>query len=110
MAYVEFPADKGRLTRCVAGPGNAAGVNISHPERRRSLHRRCIFIPVIGSCGLALACLFLASGCGDDSRTTGTQVRISPEVKAALDDMKSAQKDVRAERKAERSAGQKKRR
>jgi hypothetical protein len=52
------------------------------------------------------AAVFL-SGCGDDSKTTGTQLEMSPEVKAELDDMKSAQKEVRAERKAERAAQRK---
>lgn len=61
------------------------------------------------TCGLGLGCLFLLGGCGDESKTSGTQVQISPEVKAELDDMKSVQKDERAARKQERAA-QKKRR
>jgi hypothetical protein len=56
---------------------------------------------------LAVGCLSLIGGCSDESRTTGTQLRISPEVKAEIDDMKSAQKEQRAERKQERAAARK---
>jgi hypothetical protein len=55
---------------------------------------------VIASGGLAIACLALAGGCGDESKTTGTQLKMSPAVKAEIDNMKSAQKELRAERKA----------
>jgi hypothetical protein len=71
------------------------------------LHPRRIVITVITSGGLGLGCLFLLGGCGDDSKTTGTQLQISPEVKAELDDMRSAQKDVRAERKQEKAEARK---
>jgi hypothetical protein len=50
--------------------------------------------------GLGIACLAFSGGCGDDSKTTGTQVQMSPAVKAEIVDMKSAQKELRAERKA----------
>jgi hypothetical protein len=66
------------------------------------LHPRRIVIIVIVHCGLGLGCLSLLAGCGDESKTTGTQLQISPEVKAEMDDMKSAQKAVREERKQER--------
>jgi hypothetical protein len=69
------------------------------------LDRRFIVITVLASFGLALGSVLLSSGCSDESKTTGTQVQISPEVKEQLDDMRSAQKEVRAERKAERAAG-----
>ena len=73
------------------------------------MHSRRNVIISITICGLGLGCLSLLNGCGDESRTTGTQVQMSPEVKAELEDMKSVQKDERAARKAER-ATQKKRR
>jgi hypothetical protein len=72
------------------------------------LHARRIVISVIASGGLGLGCLSLLGGCGDDSKTTGTQLEMSPEVKAELDDMRSAQKEVRAERKQERAAARRK--
>jgi hypothetical protein len=66
------------------------------------MHLRRLFTTLLPLGGVGLFCLCLAGGCGDDSKTTGTQIRISPEVKADLDDMKAAQKEVRAERKRER--------
>jgi hypothetical protein len=66
------------------------------------MHPRRFFATLAGFFGLGLVCLCLSGGCGDDSKTTGTQVQISPEVKADLDEMKAAQKEVRAERKRER--------
>ena len=74
------------------------------------MKRRYIVIGVFNSFALAVGCVLLSSGCGDESKTTGTQVQISPEVKAELDDMKSVQQEIRAERKAERAAGRPKRR
>ena len=73
------------------------------------LPRRFVFTILLS--GLALGSFFAIGGCGgDESRTTGTQLQISPEVKAELDDMKSAQKEERAERKADRAAAKKGRR
>jgi hypothetical protein len=48
----------------------------------------------------AFGCFFLLAGCGDDSKTSGTQLQISPAVKAEINDMKSAQKEIMAERRA----------
>jgi hypothetical protein len=53
--------------------------------------------------------LSMLGGCGDESKTTGTRLEVSPEVKAQLDDIRSAQKDVRAERKQDRVEARKKR-
>jgi hypothetical protein len=66
------------------------------------MHLRRSFVTLSGSVGLGLACLCLSGGC-DDSKTTGTQIRFSPEVKAQLDEMREAQKEVRAERQRERA-------
>ena len=52
----------------------------------------------------------LLGGCGDESKTTGTQLQISPEVKAEMNDMGAAQKEARAERKQERAEARNKRR
>jgi hypothetical protein len=71
---------------------------------------RRFFIRVIFASGLGLVGLGLMGGCDDGSRTTGTQLQISPEVKAQMDEIKSAQKDIRAERKQERAEARKKRR
>ena len=69
-------------------------------DTRRSL------VTLAASFGLGLICLGLSGGCADDSKTTGTQLKISPEVKAEIDNMKSAQKELRAERKAKRGRAQ----
>ena len=57
-----------------------------------------------GLCGLCLL-----TGCGDDSKTSGSQVQMSPEVKAEINDMRSAQKEALAERKAAAAQKRKKR-
>jgi hypothetical protein len=62
------------------------------------MNSRRIGIILISSCGFG--CLCLLAGCGDDSKTSGTQVQMSPEVKAEINDMKSAQKEIMADRKA----------
>jgi hypothetical protein len=70
--------------------------------------RRFIITILFG--GLAFGSFFAIGGCGDDeSKTTGTQLQISPAVKEELDDMKSVQKEQRAERKKERDAAKGKR-
>jgi hypothetical protein len=62
------------------------------------MHSRRIAIILMSLCGLG--CFALFGGCGDDSKTSGTQVQMSPAVKAEINDMKSAQKEIMAERKA----------
>lgn len=42
----------------------------------------------------AVLTLTSQSGCGDDSRTSGTQVQFSPEAKAQIKDMKDMYKDL----------------
>jgi len=49
------------------------------------LHSGRIAIIVVASGGLGIGCLSLLGGCGDESRTSGTQVQISPADKA-IDD------------------------
>lgn len=61
------------------------------------MHTRRIVISLISTGGLG--CLFLLTGC-DDSKSSGTQVQMSPAVKAEINDMRSSQKDIMAERKA----------
>jgi hypothetical protein len=70
--------------------------------------RRFIITVFFG--GLGLGSFFVFGGCSDESRTTGTQLQISPEVKEEIDDMKSAQKEQRAERKKERDAAKSRKR
>jgi hypothetical protein len=67
------------------------------------MYTRRSLVKLAASGGLGLICLGLSGGCSDDSKTTGTQLQISPEVKAEIEDMKSAQKELRAERKAKRA-------
>jgi hypothetical protein len=59
--------------------------------------------------GVGIAGLALSGGCGDDSKTTGSQLKMSPAVKAEIDDLKSTQKELRAERKAAAKTKTKKR-
>jgi hypothetical protein len=61
---------------------------------------RRIVITVVAFGGLGFCCIPLLSGCSDDSKTTGTQVQMSPAVKAEIEDMKSTQKELMAERRA----------
>ena len=70
--------------------------------------RRSTVFTVAAALAIGLVSLFLLGGCGDESKTTGTQLQISPEVKAEMNDMGAAQKEVRAERKQERSQGRRK--
>jgi hypothetical protein len=65
------------------------------------MYSRRFFVTLVPSLGLGLVCLCLSGGC-DDSKTTGTQLQMSPEVKAEINDMKAAMKEQRAERKRER--------
>jgi hypothetical protein len=69
---------------------------------------------VIASGGLGLGCLASLGGCGDESKTTGTQVQITPADQAAIEDMRAAMKGNRAaqrkeqiEDRKERKAGKK---
>ena len=55
--------------------------------------------------GIGLCCLSQA-GCGDDTKTTGTQLQLSEKDKAEIDGMREAMKNQRAVRK---QAQQKKR-
>jgi hypothetical protein len=71
------------------------------------LQPRRTVLKFLSSCCLGLGGVFLLGGCGDESKTTGTQLEMSPEVKAELDDMKTTQKEERAARKAERAAARK---
>jgi len=66
------------------------------------LQPRRIATIVIASGGLGLGCLSLLGGCGDESRTTGTQVQLTPEDRSLIDSMKGAMKGQRAAEKAER--------
>ncbi len=66
------------------------------------MHTRRSFISLMSAGGLGF--LFPLTGC-DDSKTSGTQVQLSPEVKAEINDMKSAQKELRDERKAAAKKG-----
>ena len=59
------------------------------------------------TCSFVVACTMalLLAGCGDDSRTSGTMLQVSPEAKAAQNDTKSAMQEQRRERQAERQKG-----
>ncbi len=66
------------------------------------MHTRRSFNSLMSAAGLG--CLLPLTGC-DDSKTSGTQVQLSPEVKADINDMKSAQKELRDERNAAAKKG-----
>jgi len=54
-----------------------------------------------------LGCISIV-GCGDDSRTSGTQLQMSPEAKAEIEDMRSIMQQEKAERTKSRTAAKKK--
>jgi len=70
--------------------------------------RRCSLKParianiVFASGGIGLICLSMLGGCGDESRTTGTQVQLTDKDRAEIEDMRAAMKGQRAAVKAER--------
>ena len=51
---------------------------------------------------LAILSPILLAGCGDDSRTTGTQVKISEEAKAQINDMRDMYKTTKPQGKPKR--------
>jgi hypothetical protein len=63
------------------------------------LHRkRSVGIGIAATIGLGLGSLLLV-GCGDDTRKDGTQVKISDETKAQVNDMRDMYKDMGKEKK-----------
>jgi hypothetical protein len=55
-----------------------------------------------------LGCLSLFGGCADETKTTGTQLEWSPEVKADMDSMRGAMKERKKELKQVQVAARKK--
>jgi len=72
------------------------------------MHPRRLITIVIISGGLGLGCL-LVPGCGDESKTTGTQLQLTPADKAEIEGMRGAMKGQKAELKQERAEGRNKR-
>jgi hypothetical protein len=50
-------------------------------RRKRCMYPRRLFVTLVLSFALGLGSLCPSGGCGDDSKTTGTQIQFSPEVK-----------------------------
>jgi hypothetical protein len=71
------------------------------------MHPRRFITIIIMSSGLGLVG-FLASGCGDDSKTTGTQLQLTPKDKAEIEGMRNAMKGQRAAEKQENAENRKK--
>jgi len=71
------------------------------------LQPRRIATIIIVSGGLGLGCLCMLGGCADETRTTGTQLQISPERKAMFGDMQKEMKKEKAELKSDRAARKK---
>ena len=65
------------------------------------MHSRRIAI-ILMSLG-AFGCFFLVAGCGDDSKTTGTQVQLSAEDKAFIKGLRGTMKGQRAAQKQEQA-------
>jgi len=72
------------------------------------LHSRRIISIVTASGGLVLGCLLLLGGCSDESKTTGTQLQLSPEDKAKIEDMRGVMKGQKAALRQERVEDRKK--
>jgi hypothetical protein len=89
-------------TPLVAGPFVFAGAGGHRGERRCLLHPMRIVTIVIAAGGIGLGCLSLLCGCGDESKTTGTQLQLTPQDKAMIEDMRSVMKTERAAQKRER--------
>jgi hypothetical protein len=69
-------------------------VLIPTAERSLSLHRKSsVGIGIASTIGLGFGCLLLV-GCGDDTRKDGTQVKVSEETKAQVNDMRDMYKDM----------------
>jgi len=72
------------------------------------LHPRRILTTVIASGGLGLGCLSLFGGCADETKTTGTQLQLTPADRAQIEDMRAAMKGHRVEQKQEKAEAKKK--
>jgi hypothetical protein len=71
------------------------------------MHPRRLIAIVIISSGLGLVGFF-ASGCGDESKTTGTQLQLTPKDKAEIEGMRNAMKGQRISEKQENAENRKK--
>jgi hypothetical protein len=70
---------------------------------------RFVTVPTRSFVAACITTILLLAGCGDDSRTTGSTLRLSPEAKAAQNDIREAMREQRKERQAERLKGRGKR-
>jgi hypothetical protein len=59
----------------------------------------------IASVGFGIACLCLLGGCGDETRTTGTQVKMSDEAKAQIKDMRDMYKQDKVRKDEGKTSG-----
>ena len=64
------------------------------------MHPRRFITMVLASGAVGLGCLFQV-GCGDDSKTTGTQLQLTEQDRADIENMRSAMKGQRATQKQE---------
>jgi hypothetical protein len=87
-----------------SGPAGVRGVGDDPREWRCHLHQRRLATIVFTLAGVGLGSL-PQLGCGDDSKTTGTQVQLSEKDKAEIEGMRAAMKGQRAARKQERKQG-----
>ena len=62
------------------------------------MHKGSLIGTGIAAVGLAFGCLLLV-GCGDDSRKDGTQLKVSEETKAQVNDMRGMYKDMGKDKK-----------
>jgi len=72
------------------------------------MHLRRIVIVVVAFGGFGLGSLCGVTGCGDNSKTTGTMVERDEKEKAALDSMRAAMKSGKAEQKQQDAEEKKK--
>ena len=68
------------------------------------MHPRRLVSTLVAFAGVGIVCL-PQLGCGDDSKTTGTQLQLTEKDKAEIEGMRAAMKGQRAVQKQERKKG-----
>src|SRR5262249_49734341 len=79
--------------KVLLSPGAVMARGEVKPLRRGgSMHPRRLFATLIPTGGAGLLCLCLTGGCTDETKTTGTQVKLTENDGADIDAMRAAMK------------------